>query len=156
MRKHRCHGGVKVARFPGMSEVSGSIPVSGLCFLLIFVVFTLCQPCLLSACTVKCGAPFTASCLLQAVPGCQDCACALLSFGPDKGSIEGRSVVGSAWMSGLRLRVVIVWAAVVRVVLRWYKYITVPYSFLTLIGRAPPALHLRSYNIVHLCVLIVG
>ena len=28
-------------------------------------------------------------------------------------------------MSGLRLRVVIVWAAVVRVVLRWYKYITV-------------------------------
>ena len=41
MRKHRCPGGVKVARFPGMSEVSGSIPniVSGLCFLLIFVVF---------------------------------------------------------------------------------------------------------------------
>ena len=39
-----------------MSEVSGSIPVSGLCFLLIFVVFTLCLPCyssLLSACTVK-------------------------------------------------------------------------------------------------------
>ena len=45
MRKHRCPGGVKVARFPGMSEVSGSIPVSGLCFLLIFVVFTLCLPC---------------------------------------------------------------------------------------------------------------
>ena len=37
--KHRCPGGVKVARFAGMSEVSGSIPVSGLCFLLIFVVF---------------------------------------------------------------------------------------------------------------------
>ena len=36
MRKHRCPGGVKVERFPGMSEVSGSIPVSGLCFLLIF------------------------------------------------------------------------------------------------------------------------
>ena len=56
MRKHRCPGGVKVARFPGMSEVSGSIPVSGLCFLLIFVIFTLCLPCyssLLSACTVK-------------------------------------------------------------------------------------------------------
>ena len=54
MRKHRCPGGVKVARFPGMSEVSGSIPVSGLCFSLIFVVFTLCFPCyssLLSACT---------------------------------------------------------------------------------------------------------
>ena len=67
MRKHRCHGGVKVARFPGMSEVSGSIPVSGLCFLLIFVVFTLCLPCyssLLSASTVKRGAPSTASCLI--------------------------------------------------------------------------------------------
>ena len=56
MRKHRCPGGVKVARFSGMSEISGSIPVSGLCFLLIFVVFALCLPCyssLLSACTVK-------------------------------------------------------------------------------------------------------
>ena len=66
MRKHRCHGGVKVARFPAMSEVSGSIPESGPCFLLIFVVFTLCLPCYsssLSACTVKLGAPSTASCL---------------------------------------------------------------------------------------------
>ena len=57
---------LKVARFPGMSEVSGSIPVSGHCFLLIFVVFTLCLPCyspLLSACTVKRGAPSTALCL---------------------------------------------------------------------------------------------
>ena len=26
MRKHRCPGGVKVARFPGISEFSGSIP----------------------------------------------------------------------------------------------------------------------------------
>ena len=96
MRKHRCPGGVKVARFPGMSEVSGSIPVSGLCFLLNFVVFTLCLLCyssLLSACTVKRGSPFTASCLSQ---------------------------------------------------------------YLTLNERAPPALHLRSYNIAHLCVLIVG
>ena len=63
MRKHRCPGGVKVARFrSGMSEVSGSIPVSGLCFLLIFVVFILCLPCyssLLSECTVKRGAPAT-------------------------------------------------------------------------------------------------
>ena len=68
MRKHRYPGGVKVARFPGMSEVSGSIPVSGLCFLLIFVVFALCLPChsaLLSACTVKRGGPFTTSCLIQ-------------------------------------------------------------------------------------------
>ena len=72
MRKHRCPGAVKVVRFPGMSEVSGSItgmsevtcsiPVSGLCFLLIFVVFTLCLPCyssLLSACAVKRSAPST-------------------------------------------------------------------------------------------------
>ena len=67
MRKHRCHGSVQVARFSGMSEVSGSIPVSGLCFLLIFVVFNLCLPChssLLSACTVKRGALSTASCIL--------------------------------------------------------------------------------------------
>ena len=66
MRKYRCPGGVKVARFHDMSEVSGSTPVSGLCFLLIFVVFTLCLPCystLLSACTVELGAPSTASCL---------------------------------------------------------------------------------------------
>ena len=64
MRKHRCPGDVKVARFPGMSEVSVSISVSGFCFLFIFVVFTLCLPCysaLLSACTVKRGAPSTAS-----------------------------------------------------------------------------------------------
>ena len=62
MIKHVCPGGVKVARFPGMSEVSGSIPVSGLCFLLIFVVFTLCLACystLFSSCTVKRGAAST-------------------------------------------------------------------------------------------------
>ena len=66
MRKHRCPGGVKVARFAGMSEVSGSIPMTGLFFLLIFVVFTLCLPCYsfsLSACTVKRGAASTATCL---------------------------------------------------------------------------------------------
>ena len=50
MRKHRCPGGVKVARFPGMSEVSGSIPVSGLCFLLIFVVYNLIRINLRSIC----------------------------------------------------------------------------------------------------------
>ena len=64
MRKHRSPDGVKVAGFPGMLEVSGSIPVSGLCFLLIFVVFTLCLPCyssLLSACTVNRGSLSTAS-----------------------------------------------------------------------------------------------
>ena len=62
MRKHRCPGGVKVARFTGMSEVSGTIRESGLCFLLILVVFTLCLPCyssLLSACTGTRGAPST-------------------------------------------------------------------------------------------------
>ena len=66
MRKDRCPGGVNVARLPSMSQVSGSILVSGLCFLLIFVVFTLCLPCyssLLIACTVKRCAPSTASCL---------------------------------------------------------------------------------------------
>ena len=66
MRKHRCPGGVKVARFPGISEVWGSIPVSGLCFLLIIVVFTLCLLCyspLLSASKVKRGASSTTSCL---------------------------------------------------------------------------------------------
>ena len=66
MRKHRSPGGVKVSRFPGMSDVSGSIPVSGLCFLLIFVVFALCLLCyqsLLSACTVKRAAQSTVSCL---------------------------------------------------------------------------------------------
>ena len=62
MRKHRCPGGVKVARFLGMSGVSGLIPMSGLCSLLIFVAFTLCLPyysALLSACTVQRGAPST-------------------------------------------------------------------------------------------------
>ena len=66
MRKHRCTDGVKVARFPGMYGVTRSITVSGLWFLLIFVEFTLCLPCyssLLSAYTVKRGAPSTASCL---------------------------------------------------------------------------------------------
>ena len=66
MRKHRCPCRVKVAPFPGMSEVSGSIPVSGLCFPLIFLVFALCLLCyspLLSASTVKRGASSTTSCL---------------------------------------------------------------------------------------------
>ena len=39
MRNRSCPGGVKVARFPGMSEVSGAIPVSRLCSLLIFVCY---------------------------------------------------------------------------------------------------------------------
>ena len=71
MKKYRCPGGAKVARFPGMSEVSRSISESGRCFLLIFVVFTLGLPCyssLLSACTVKRGAPYTASCTTHYEP----------------------------------------------------------------------------------------
>ena len=96
MRKHRCPGGVKVSRFPGMSEVSGSNPVSGLCFLLICVVFTLCLPC----------------------------------YSP----LLIKRMYSLAWCSVHGL---------------------VPYSLLTLIERAPPALHLRSYNIVHLCVFIL-
>ena len=99
MRKHRCPGGVKVARFPGMSEVSGSNPVSGLCFLLVFVVFTLCLPCYSS--------------LLSA------------------------------------LFIFVQFSVVLRPRPR-------ALLFLTLIGRAPPALHLISYNIVHLSALIVG
>ena len=66
MRKPRCPGSVKLTRFSGMSEVSGSILVSGLCLLLIFVVFTLCLPIyssLLSACTVNRGAWSAATCL---------------------------------------------------------------------------------------------
>ena len=40
MRKHRCPGGVMVARFPGMSEVSGSTLFSNdLCC--IYLVFTM-------------------------------------------------------------------------------------------------------------------
>ena len=45
MRKHRCPGGVKVARFPGMSEVWGSIPVSEKLFSIdlccIYLMFTM-------------------------------------------------------------------------------------------------------------------
>ena len=33
MREHRCPGGVKVSRFPGMSEVSGSNP--GVCHVIL-------------------------------------------------------------------------------------------------------------------------
>ena len=57
-----------VARFPGMSEDSGSILVSELRFLLIFVVLTLCLPCYsssLSSCTFKRCATFAGSCLIQ-------------------------------------------------------------------------------------------
>ena len=82
MRKHRYPGGVKVARFHGISEVSGSIHVSRLCFLLIFVVFTLCLP---------------------LVPHPRPRALLIPNINQ----------------------------------------------------TSPPALHLRSYNIVHLCVLIV-
>ena len=44
MRLRRCPGGERLARFPGMSEVSGSIPESGHRFLFIIVEFTLFLP----------------------------------------------------------------------------------------------------------------
>ena len=63
MRLRSSPGGVKVSTLPGMSEVSGSIPDSGLRFLYNFVVFTFFTFVhrLLSACTLKRGAPSTAS-----------------------------------------------------------------------------------------------
>ena len=69
MRKHRCPGGVTVARFPGMSEVSGSIFRVRTLFsidLCCIYLFTMCLPCyssLLSACTVKRVAWSAATCL---------------------------------------------------------------------------------------------
>ena len=44
MRLRSSHGGVKISTVSGMSEVSSSIPESGLRFLFIFVVFTLWLP----------------------------------------------------------------------------------------------------------------
>ena len=44
MRLHSSPGGVKVSTLPGLSDVSGYFPESGLRFLFIFVVFTLCLP----------------------------------------------------------------------------------------------------------------
>ena len=45
MRKQRCPDGLMVARFPGMSEVSGSIPVSGTLYSIdlccIYILFTM-------------------------------------------------------------------------------------------------------------------
>ena len=76
MRKHRCPGGVKVARFPeyvrglgfdsrvrtlfsiDLCCIPGGVKVEPCVYHVIHLVFTL-----LSACTVKRGAPSTASCL---------------------------------------------------------------------------------------------
>ena len=44
MRLRSSPGGVTLSTLPGMSEFSGKIPESGLRFLYIFVVFTLCLP----------------------------------------------------------------------------------------------------------------
>ena len=44
MTLRRCPAGVTVSTLSRMSEVSGSIPVSGQRFLFIFVLFTLCLP----------------------------------------------------------------------------------------------------------------
>ena len=97
MRLRRCPGGVTVSTLSRHVRSLGfdsrvRTPFSiYLCS--IYIVFTVVLR-LLSACTLKRGAQFTASCLDN--------------------------------------------------------------SFLTLIGRAPPALHLRSYIIVFTCVFVVG
>ena len=44
MRLRSYPGGVQVSTLPGKPAVLGSIPESGLRFLFIFVVFTLCLP----------------------------------------------------------------------------------------------------------------
>ena len=58
-------------------------------------------------------------------------------------------------MSGLRLRVVIVWgrrcARCVALVQIYNSALLIP----NLNRTSPPGLHLRSYNIVHLCVLMM-
>ena len=97
MRLRRCHGGVKVRTLSrhvrGIGFDSRDRTPFSIYLCSIYLVFTVVLK-LLSACTLECGAPFTASCLDD--------------------------------------------------------------SFLTLIGRAPPALHLRSYIIVFTCIFIVG
>ena len=97
MRLRRCPGGVMVSTLSWhvrCLEFDSSVRTTFSIYLCsIYLVFTFVQR-LLSACTLKRGAPFTASCLNN--------------------------------------------------------------SFLILIGRAPPALHLRSYIIVFTCVFVVG
>ena len=95
MRLRRCPGGITVRTLSRHVRSLGfdSRVRTPFSIYPIYLVFTVVLT-LLSACTLKRGAPFTASCF--------------------------------------------------------------DHSFLTLIGRAPPALHLRSYIIVFTCVLIVG
>ena len=62
MIKHVCPGGVNVARFPVISEVWGFDSRVRTLFSIDRSLITLCLPCyssLLSACTVKRGAPST-------------------------------------------------------------------------------------------------
>ena len=86
-----------------------------------------------------------------------------------KGSTLSRHVRGLGFDSGVRTLfsidlccIYLVFTMLFTFVKRMYSLAwcsvhgLVPYSFLTLIGRAPPTLHIRSYNIVHLCVLIIG
>ena len=97
MRLRRCPGGVTVSTLfrhvRGLGFDSRVRTPFSIYLCSISLVFTVVLR-LLSACTLKRGAPFTASCL--------------------------------------------------------------DHSFLTLIGRAPLALHLRSYIIVFTCVFVVG
>ena len=68
MRKHRCPGGVKAStlcrhvRGLGFdSRVRTLFSIDLCCIYLVFTILFI----LLSACTVKRGAPFTASCLIH-------------------------------------------------------------------------------------------
>ena len=68
MRKHRCPGGVKASTLSrhvrGLgfdSRVRTLFSIDLCCIYLVFTILFI----LLSACTVKRGAPFTASCLIH-------------------------------------------------------------------------------------------
>ena len=66
MRLRRCPGGVKASTLSRHVRGLGFDSESGLRILFVIVVFTLCLPLFincLSACTLKRGAPSTASCL---------------------------------------------------------------------------------------------
>ena len=68
MRKNRCRGGVKVSTLSrhvrGLgfdSRVRTMLSIDLCCIYIVFTILFI----LLSACTVKRGAPFTASCLIH-------------------------------------------------------------------------------------------
>ena len=69
MRKHRCPGGVKVSTLSrhvrGLGFDSRVRTPFSIYLCCIYLVFTMLFIELLSACTIKRGAPFTASCLIH-------------------------------------------------------------------------------------------